>query len=166
MLNYLAENGINNYEELKYKLDTAHKQTDIYDKEIEKINIKIYERRSIIKYARICWQYQLIYEKYRKIPDFKDKEMYKAEHIREINSYKRAAEMLERSKLPDGSLVKSSDVMNEIEKLEKLKKELEVKRLKSRSEIDRLENIKFNIQTGEHKKQRKNMQKENIIQER
>ena len=39
MLNYLAENGINDYEELRDKLDTAHKQTGIYDKEIEKIKI-------------------------------------------------------------------------------------------------------------------------------
>jgi hypothetical protein len=145
MLNYLNENGIKNYEELVSNIEKLQKQVDINTQNINNINIRISEKKDIIKAVRMYWQYKPIFTQLHTLKSPQERETYIADHKIQLDRYNTATATINRSKKADGSLPKSTELNLEIEKLQTLKDDITTRQNKLKSKLSIYENLKYNL---------------------
>lgn len=114
MMNMLGEYGIKSYAELTEKISELEKQEKAFDDNIKMLKAKISKKKSIINAVRSYWRLKPIYEKYKSIKSPPEKELYSVEYSLELQEYEKVTEIMNDSKLADGSLPKADSLNADI----------------------------------------------------
>lgn len=146
MLNYLRENNIKSYDELKVNIEKCQKKIDINNQNIQTLNTQIAEKKEIIKSLRAYWQYKPYMSGMYACKTEEEKAKYKADNATQLERFEKACEVMNRSKKSDGTLPKAVDLNLEIERHEKLKENIAEKNLKAKSELRKYKAIDENLE--------------------
>ena len=129
MLNLLSENGIGNLDELKTRIAELEIKLRNNKNAIIKLNAKSKENRNIVRAIRNYWRLKPVFEEYNSLDLSSDKEIFMRDNKNKIEDYTAAVEILNKSKLPDGSLPKAAylnaEIMENNDTVAKLEKENE-----------------------------------------
>lgn len=165
MMNMMGEYGIRSYAELTEKIVELEQQEKAFNENIKMIKAKIDKKKSVINSIRSYWRLKPMYEKYRSIVSPPERELYSVEHHLELEEYKKVTEIMNASKLADGSLPKADALNAEILSEENMIAEINKKIAVIKSEMRNFRILKENIdhisgnKPEEEKEERKTQQK-------
>ena len=145
MINLLGEYGIKSYTELTDKIAELDRQEKAFNENIKMLKTKIGKKKSIIKSVRDYWRLKPIYEQYKGIKSSAEMELFGVEHSLELRNYEKAVEIMNASKLPDGTLPKADTIKADILSEEKQIAELTEKMNKVHNELRNFSILKENV---------------------
>ncbi len=145
MLNMLSENGIENLDELKTRIAELEIKLRNNKNAKIKLNAKSKENRNIVRAIRNYWRLKPVFEEYNSLDLSSDKEIFMRDNKNKIEDYTAAVEILNKSKLPDGSLPKAAylnaEIMENNDTVAKLEKENE----ECSAELEKLKTLLTNL---------------------
>ena len=144
MLNYLHANNIRSYEELLSNISLFESRISEQQKEVKAINKQIGSRRFLIKAIRTYWRYKPLYQHYVTIDAATEKELFMNNNRSELQSYMASIDIMNNSKLPNGTLPKSADLRKEIMHLTEIKDDYSEQMDILYNELSRYKNLKYN----------------------
>ena len=164
MMNKLGEYGIKSYTELSDKIAELEQQEKAFDNNIKQLKTKIGMKKSIIRSVRGYWRVKPVYEKYKSIKDPAEKELFEVEHTLELREHEKAVEIMNDSKLSDGTLPKAESLNAEILSEEKMIADYNDKMEKIKIELYNFKLIKENVDSiaGEKPEKEANHKTKNI----
>ncbi|MBR1442943.1 MAG: hypothetical protein IJ583_05350, partial [Firmicutes bacterium] len=144
MLNLLSKEGISSYDELVLLIEKQQKQVDIANKNVALLKSRIAEKKEVINAIRTYWRLKPLYQQYKAIGNITDSELFKIRNGDDIRKYNTAVEIMNKSKLPDGSLPKATDLNNEISRIENQIDDISIRQEKTKNKLSTYQNIKEN----------------------
>ena len=164
MMNKLGKYGIKSYTELTDKIAELEQQEKAFDNSIKQLKAKIGMKKSIIRSVRGYWRVKPVYEKYKSIKDPAEKELFEVEHTLELREHEKAVEIMNDSKLSDGTLPKAESLNAEILSEEKMIADYNDKMKKIKIELYNFKLIKENVDSivGEEPEKEANHKTKNI----
>ena len=145
MLNLLSENGIESVDELKMKIANLEITLTNNKNTIIELTAKNTENRNIVRAIRDYWRTKPIYEKYNSFTRLADKEIFMLDHKNNVERYNTAVELLNKSKLPDGSLPRAAYLNAEIMKNNDTIAEMEKENENCSAELEKLKTLLDNL---------------------
>ena len=145
MYNMLNEYGIKSLDELSERKAELENQEKTFNTNIKQLETQNEQKKSVIRYIRAYWRLKPVHEEYKNISSPAAKELYGVEHSRELWEYDKATEIMNASKLPDGTLPKAETLNKEIKAAEQLISEFTSQKTAVRSELAKLKVLKENI---------------------
>ncbi|MBR1444606.1 MAG: hypothetical protein IJ583_13865 [Firmicutes bacterium] len=117
---------------------------DIANKNVAFLKSRITEKKEVINAIRTYWRLKPLYQQYKAIGNITDRELFKIRNGDDIRKYNTAVEIMNKSKLPDGSLPKAEVINAEILKLEVKKDDIITKHEKTKNKLQSYLIIKSN----------------------
>ncbi len=145
MLNMLSENGIENLDELKTRIAELEIKLINNKNTIINLNTKSKENRDIVRAIRNYWRLKPVFEEYNSLDRSSDKEIFMRDNKNKIEDYAAAVEILNKSKLPDGSLPKAAYLNAEIMENNDTVAELEKENEECSAELEKLKTLLANL---------------------
>ncbi|MBR1735551.1 MAG: relaxase/mobilization nuclease domain-containing protein [Firmicutes bacterium] len=144
MLNLLSKEEISSYEELVLLVEKQQKQVDIGSKNIALLKSRIAEKKEVINAIRNYWRLKPLYQQYKAIGNITDREIFRIRNGEDIRKYEMTVEVMNKSKLPDGSLPKAVNLNNEIARIENQIEDISIRQEKAKNKLSTYQNIKDN----------------------
>ena len=144
MLNYLHANNIQSYEELISNISRLESKLSEQKKKVKAINEQIAAKRSVIKAIRTYWQYKPLYQHYVTIDSVAEKELFMNNNRPMLQSYMASIDIMNNSNLPNGTLPKSADLKEEIQRLSETKDNYSEQMDILHNELSRYKSLKYN----------------------
>lgn len=149
-LNFLTENNITSYDELKIKIEERRKVFDDTADKLKSVEKKLNEINILRKHISTYQSLKPIYDKYRKSKDkFEFENKYRREIILFEASYKYLSEVQTNGKLPTLEKVNTERM-----ELEEQKQKLYAEYRKSKKELSEIDIVKSNVDAMLHTPQR------------
>ena len=145
MLNMLSENGIESVDELKMRIANLEITLTNNKNTIIKLNAKSTENRDIVRAIRNYWRLKPIFKEYNSLKRLADKEIFMLDNKKKIEDYTAAVEILNKCKLPDGSLPKAAYLNAEIMENNDTIAEMEKENEKCSAELEKLKTLLDNL---------------------
>ena len=140
-INFLTEHGINSYEELENKTETAHNDFDKATTKIKSVDNRLKELTVLRKHISTYKALKPVHSEYVKA---RNKSKFENEHQSELILFNASYKYLS-SIQKDGKLPSLENVNTEISRLTEQQKKLYSEYTKSRREMLELETIKQNV---------------------
>ena len=145
MLNMLSENGIESVDELKTRIANLEITLTNNKNTIINLTAKSKENWDIVRAIRNYWRNKPIYEEYSSFTNLADKEIFMLDHKNDVERYNTAVELLNKSKLPDGSLPRAAYLNAEIMENNDTIAEMEKENEKCSAELEKLKTLLNNL---------------------
>ncbi|MBQ7266605.1 MAG: relaxase/mobilization nuclease domain-containing protein [Firmicutes bacterium] len=110
MVNMLKQNGINSLVDFKQQQHFLQEKLQKAETEVKQQSMIVDEKREIIKAIRNYWRLKPVNEKYKKISIPADKDRFATENKKFLAEFKTAVDIINRHKLPDGTLPKADEI--------------------------------------------------------